>query len=291
MIEIGLQRMVDYIEMNLSETLSLDECAQIAGYSKFHLHRLFSNLTGQSVGAYIRERRLSEAYIYVSQGERILDVAIRFGYQSERAFSRAFIQRYGMSPSKCRGLKMLHVSPLVIQDLIRKCGIVMEKYMSDVFFETLEDMKVIASTRFSNNPEEEVIEFLTQYAKEHRIETTGRNFGFYVPVEDSSFNQEVRGYQYWLEVTGNGLASYKAGDSMDEQVTYLEIDKSKYAVLRIEDPFADPFERIPKGWQRMIGWLKDHDIQGQTCQIDKYCLEEVKIIDDVTVMDIYVPIE
>jgi len=288
MIEKTLQYLIDYIEMNLENDLTLDDCADITGYSKYHLHRLFINLTGISIGAYIRGRRLNLAYTDVRQGVRLIDIALKFGYQSERAFSRAFVQHYGISPSKCRHVGKLSVSPMVIADLIRKRDIVMEKYLSDVFFETLEDMNVIACTRFSNNPEEEVIGFLTEYTKKYNIQITGRNFGFDVPLEESLQDQGVRGYQYWLELEAN--QSDKIKPNLDEQVEYLQIKGAEYGVLRIEDPFMDPFERIPKGWQRMINWINSQDMVKQKYSNNGYCLEEVKTIEDSTVMDLYVPI-
>jgi effector-binding domain-containing protein len=57
------------------------------------------------------------------------------------------------------------------------------------------------------------------------------------------------------------------------------------------DPFADPFNRIGKGWGRIIEWVKENGYEDVSFMPGKYCLEEVKEVDDMTVMDIFVAIE
>ena len=54
-------RAVDYIETSLSEPMDLDRVAHAAGYSKYHLHRMFSSIVGMSVHSYTQRRRLTEA--------------------------------------------------------------------------------------------------------------------------------------------------------------------------------------------------------------------------------------
>lgn len=90
-----LQKTIDYIEERLKEPLSIEECAQYAGFSKFHFHRLFGIHLDVTLMEYVRRRRLGYAMLEVMQGKRILDIALDYGYGSERAFSRAFLQEFG----------------------------------------------------------------------------------------------------------------------------------------------------------------------------------------------------
>ena len=159
----------------------------------------------------------------------------------------------------------------------------MEAYLSEVFFETLLDVTVVSAVQISSNPEEEVMAFLENWAKEHPELKTARRFGFDVPVSAAQQDQGLRGYEYWISLTG--VVKVTSG------VTIKSIPENTYAVIRITDPFADPFNRIGKGWSRMIEWVKENGYEDVSFVPGKYCLEEVKEINGVPVMDIFVAIE
>jgi len=99
---------VDFIEQKLAEHpldehLSLESIATALALSPFHLHRLFSGLTGIPLIQYVRERRLSRsAEVLYSSDRPILDIALSFGYEHEQSYIRAFRKRYGVSPARCR---------------------------------------------------------------------------------------------------------------------------------------------------------------------------------------------
>lgn len=93
-----------YIENHLGEALRLDDVARSCGLSKFHLARAFGTVTGMSVMAYVRARRLSEAARTLAAGDaNILTVALDAGYGSHEAFTRAFRDRFGITPERIRG--------------------------------------------------------------------------------------------------------------------------------------------------------------------------------------------
>lgn len=92
-----------FIESHYGEQLSLAGIAEVAGVSPFHLARLFHTMTGCSVVRYLRARRLSEAARILAAGAPdILEVAMSCGYGSHEAFTRAFGEHFGMSPSAAR---------------------------------------------------------------------------------------------------------------------------------------------------------------------------------------------
>ena len=98
-----IDRTVWYVESHLNQAVSLDDVADIAGVSKFALTRTFLNKTGQTVLAYARARRLTEAAKSLQKGAPcILDVALSVGYASHEAFSRAFRDHFGLSPVEVR---------------------------------------------------------------------------------------------------------------------------------------------------------------------------------------------
>lgn len=94
-------KIIKYVEerLNQPEELSLDQIAVYAGYSKFHLNRLFSQVTGSTLHQYIREQRLKEAARKLAEGEDpIAEIAWEAAYQSQQAFTLAFKQVYGVTP-------------------------------------------------------------------------------------------------------------------------------------------------------------------------------------------------
>jgi AraC family transcriptional regulator len=92
-----------FIETNLGGDLSLAEIAAFGGVSRFHLLRAFGAATGFSVMGYVRSRRLSEAAKRLAAGAGdILGVALEAGYGSHEAFTRAFRDRFGITPEAAR---------------------------------------------------------------------------------------------------------------------------------------------------------------------------------------------
>jgi AraC family transcriptional regulator len=98
-----IQRAINYIETNLENTIDLEKVAAEAYMSNANFYRLFFALTGFAVKEYIRQRRISIATIAVTKGaENILDIALRSGFESNEAFSRAFKRITGYPPSAFR---------------------------------------------------------------------------------------------------------------------------------------------------------------------------------------------
>lgn len=90
---------IEFIEKNLSEKLSLEDIAKIAGYSKYHLHRMFLSKVGCTIHQYIRKRRLTEAARKLVTTEKtILEIALDCGYETQQSFTFAFTNFYGTSP-------------------------------------------------------------------------------------------------------------------------------------------------------------------------------------------------
>lgn len=98
-----LNRVIDYIEHNLDREISLWYLARLAGVSQDTLPRIFIFLTRISIYEYIRKRRLSKAYEDLRNTKlRVIDIAIRYGYNSTAAFSRAFKKEFGFTPFQAR---------------------------------------------------------------------------------------------------------------------------------------------------------------------------------------------
>ncbi len=99
----GMNRAVDYIEMNLANEIDTAELPRIAACSEFHFQRMFAFLTGVTVNEYIRRRRLTAAaFDLLEDGAKVLDVALKYGYESPTSFNRAFRSIHGVSPSQVK---------------------------------------------------------------------------------------------------------------------------------------------------------------------------------------------
>lgn len=101
-----LQRLnsaLSYIEDNLANEIDFKEVARIAYCSEYHFKRMFSFLASVTLTEYIRRRRLTLSAFELMNGDtRIIDVAVKFGYSSPDAFTRAFQSLHGITPSEAR---------------------------------------------------------------------------------------------------------------------------------------------------------------------------------------------
>lgn len=114
--EQKMRESLDYIEKNLSNKIQLEDLSRIAYLSKYHYHRLFHKAVGESVKKYITKRRMACAASELVRTEaRILDIAVKYQFGSQEAFTRAFKSIYGISPGEYR--KQLMNAPQVIQSI------------------------------------------------------------------------------------------------------------------------------------------------------------------------------
>lgn len=114
----GISRAIDYMEEHLTEDLDIQTIAGEACVSGFYFQKIFCALCGFTVGEYIRNRRLTLAAQELSSGKaRVLDVALKYGYDSPDSFPRAFTRFHGVSPSAARekGSQLRSFAPLKIK--------------------------------------------------------------------------------------------------------------------------------------------------------------------------------
>ncbi len=98
-----IHSLTNWIDQNLDKALSIDEVAAKSGYSKWHLQRMFRSVTKQTLGGYIRERRLTLAAEALRQTQRpVFDIAMQYGYDSQQTFSRVFRRQFSQTPTAYR---------------------------------------------------------------------------------------------------------------------------------------------------------------------------------------------
>lgn len=100
-IEVAMR----YICKHINQPLNREMLAEVAGFSVPHFHRVFTTHVGESAVSYVRRLRLERAARKLRMGAvDIMEVALAAGYDSHAAFSRAFKQQFGLSPSEFRQL-------------------------------------------------------------------------------------------------------------------------------------------------------------------------------------------
>jgi len=113
-----MNQALNYIEENLDGEIRTEAAAKAAGFSIWEFQRMFSFVADTSLGEYIRGRKLDSAANDIQAGdEKIIDIALKYGYDSPAAFSRAFSRRFGVSPSRARseGVKLMPYPKITFQ--------------------------------------------------------------------------------------------------------------------------------------------------------------------------------
>ena len=99
----GMNKVAEYIEENLTNDIKMESLSKILYCSAFEFSRVFSFMAGMSVSEYIRRRRLSQAVFDIQNGdESLVDIALKYCYESQASFSRAFKELHGKTPATAR---------------------------------------------------------------------------------------------------------------------------------------------------------------------------------------------
>lgn len=104
-----LQAVLDYIDGHIHDEISASEIAENAGYSVYHFSRVFTEAIGISLMSYVTWRKLQYALYDLTQGQKVIDVAMEYGFETHAGFTKAFTHWFGFPPSLC--YTRLHVNP------------------------------------------------------------------------------------------------------------------------------------------------------------------------------------
>jgi len=140
----GIQNAINYIENHITDELDYEDIAKEAFCSSFYFQRIFSILCGYSLGEYIRNRRLTLAGIELSAGNaRVIDTALKYGYESPESFARAFSKFHGISPSQAKKnrSKLRSFSPLSVKVILKGGNVMDYKVVKRKSFKVIEKVK------------------------------------------------------------------------------------------------------------------------------------------------------
>lgn len=243
----GIQRALDYTEAHLTEEIDYEAVAKKAASSAFHFQRMFSMLCGFSLGDYIRMRRLTLAADEIYRtNDKVIDIALKYGYDTPESFSRAFTRFHGISPTEARrGGNVKSFSRLSVK-LILSGGNTM-----DYRIEAKEAFKIICKKKQVNKPQgdtatADISAFWGECSKDGTMEQLCK----YAKFDNL---QGILGICFSGEMADSGFpygigADYNGASVTDKGFDIIEIPAHTYAVFqckgKMPDAFKDTYKKI-----------------------------------------------
>ena len=180
----GIQNAINYIEEHLIEEIDYEIVAKEAACSSFYLQRIFSILCGMTLGDYIRNRRLTLAGNELSAADdKVIDIALKYGYESPESFTRAFSRFHGVTPSEAKkdGSKLKSFSRLSVKITLSGGNIMDYKIIEKEAFDIIE--KVEAHTVEDSKNAKSIPDFWTRSHNDGTVKklldtTTDRTYIF-----------------------------------------------------------------------------------------------------------------
>ncbi|MGK3143536.1 helix-turn-helix domain-containing protein [Pantoea sp. C2G6] len=135
--------LIEWIEAHLTDDLNVDQISLKSGYSKWHMQRMFKEMTGQTLAAYTRKRRLTMAAMALRLTRMtLIDIAVRFGFDNQQNFTRVFKGHFSLTPGAFRRVPYLPVkhfhSRIPLRSPLERATLVERKEELQLCGETLE---------------------------------------------------------------------------------------------------------------------------------------------------------
>lgn len=264
----SVYKVIFYIEQNYHENLTLEELSRVAGFSKYHFHRIFKAVAGENLADYLRRARLQSAVLKLKTTKNVTQIALESGYETNASFSKAFKKQFCITPKECakemkmkRGTKMLKPTIVEIEPIevlfVRKTG----NYMSsaDAAWKTM-------------------VEFVTEH---DLFEKAVARYGIAHDNPRVIEEQNLR-YDACLELSQSGVQE-------QGEVTKKVITSGKYALFVHEGAY----EFLGETFKNIGDWIVENGIAlRDEPQFQKYLdLDPTGVKEKDLRTEIYVPIK
>lgn len=273
----GMKNSLEYIEEHLTEEISYEEIARQACVSVFHFQRVFGILCGITVGEYIRNRRLTMAgEELTATNSKVIDVAIKYGYDSPDSFTKAFARFHGINPSQAKeyGNVLKTFAPLHIKFSLEGGGIM------DYKLEVKEAITILGMKKVFEYDlaYKEIPEFWTEYF--------AKGYGDYVCgclgvcIEDFPADKS---FTYMIAELYDGTKIVKEGFSI------YEIPGGEWAIFTSKGPIPETLQEVnTKIWSEWVPNSKEYEVTGGY-NIEMYTAGDMKAKDYIS--EIWVPVK
>lgn len=238
---------LSYIEEHLEDEIEVSLAAQRALCSEYHFTRMFSFLAGIPLSEYIRRRRLTlAAFKLQGSQQRIIDIALEAGYSSPDAFTRAFQQVHGVTPSEARSAGTpLKAFPRMSFQLTIRGGSEMNYRMEEKEAFSIVGLKKRVPIQFSGvNPE------IAAMWQSLNMEMITELKGLSNTVPAGMISASVNFSEGRMEERGELDHYIGVATTLESPVSYakLEVPASTWAVFEAVGPFPDTLQNI---WGRI----------------------------------------
>lgn len=243
----GIQRALDYAEAHLTEEIDYEEAAKRAYSSPFHFQRMFTMLCGFSLGDYIRMRRLTLAgEELLRTKKKVIDIALKYGYDTPESFSRAFTRFHGFAPTEARKGKNIKSFSRLSVKLILSGGNTM-----DYRIEKKDAFKLICKKKQVMKPQgETAAEDISSFWDECRADGTIEALCGYGKFDNFNgilgvcFSEELTDSQFPYGIG----AEYGRAPLRGEALDIINVPAHTYAVFqckgKMPEAFTDIYRRI-----------------------------------------------
>lgn len=231
---------IEYMENHLTDDITLGDIAESVYISAFHFQRAFSMMTGISPAEYLRNRRLSQAGAELANGnERVIDIAMKYGYESSESFTKAFSRFHGFSPMQVRkGSPLKYMNRYKIRITIDG-GSIMEYKI-----EKWEAMDLLVHTKnfHAETSENEIPAFWDEYYSNEEYRRIPGYLGICAQKETESAM-----FQYGIGCKASDV------DGIPEGFEIIHIPEYSWAVFRCVGPSSEAIQAM---WDKIYNeWL------------------------------------
>lgn len=230
---------INYIEDHLTDEIALNDIAEKVNISPFHFLRAFSVIVGMTPAEYMRCRRLSQAGAELARGEcRVIDIALKYGYDSPENFAKAFCRFHGVSPIQAKnGSHVRYMNRYAIRIVIEG-GSVMEYRIEkwDAF-----DLILHMETFDEGTDETAIPEIWKAYYGNPDCQKIHGDIGVYAPLDDNT-----------RRVYGIGRMA-KEAESAPKGFQTVRVPAYTWVIFKCVGPAVDSFKEM---WHRIYKeWL------------------------------------
>lgn len=272
---VGIQKAIDYMEENLMETIDYKAVAKEAYSSEFHFQRVFGIMCGFTIGDYVRMRRLSlAANDLIHKEDKVIEVALRYGYDTPESFTRAFVRFHGVTPTEARhGKNVKSFSKLSVK-LILIGGSTM-----DYRIEKMDAMQIICKRKtVGKQASATATKDISAFWGECTADGTTQNICSYFPKElklkgllGICFSADMEGDKFPY---GIGV-EYDGRPVEHKELEIIEIPAHTYAVFTCKGKMPDAFVETYKKIVSEFFPQNDRYEYGHGIELEVYPSEEV----------------
>ena len=250
---VSINNAIGFMEAHLTDEIALADIAKHVHLSAFHFQRAFSLLTGLTPAEYLRKRRLSQAGADLIRGEKVIDTALKYGYDSPESFTKAFTRFHGATPAQVKkGSPVRSMNRFTVR-LTIEGGNIMEYKI-----EKLEAMELLVHAKdfHAETGEAEIPKFWDEYYSDEALSKVPGYLGVCAQLKEGG---DV--FRYGIGCSAGDVEGVPSGFEL------IRIPEYTWAVFKCVGPVPDAiqamWERIYKEWLPVSEYelIPDYDIE------------------------------